>query len=269
MFDLANVGDMHWYVLFVILSLESSSPYLKDIGFPLRRRAAPLIQLARNFLRHYHLLEDRAHYDFVERDSVTDLFDQTYELLVQTLGERSAQQLCQWGNRLNFEDELSRGMLWIVRSITPAEIRQWQSNGLGPLCLPESTQAWLLSAYKEYSDLSIAWYDLDEIVKREITETNWGQEVLVLYTDYNDGFADGLYRELRSQIRLCLTRCFLRAVDEHLNPEEMAIFEAWLKTDSLWLEDQASETPSYYSPAEVFALIKQFDGTSLDQMCFG
>lgn len=273
MLNLLHTRVFHWRKLFAIMSLESSAPFLKEIGFPLMIQSDALKQISMTFLRD--LGKCGAHIVFENwiPPDVEAVATHTYEQLVLVLGEEVTERLCQWGNLLYLEKQLVDSLYWIINSLLDKVF--YDDSDQNPLMLSNEMQTWLLQTIHFYRDKRGYWRAAVWEAMEAVAESEWGREITFLANQYVHFENDELIVSSKSYahiwlfsiIDFFLKRCLLKVIEQHFSSEEMSVLDMWLKTQSYWAKDQALEKERYYSLLEVLALLRQYDDTSLDNIC--
>ena len=111
MFRLDDNGVYTWHHLFLLLSLESITPFLQEINFPVERYIGDIRQFSRTFVQRFFDIEADVFSGGKVSGIGASLFNDTYEELSKNLGQDVTDIFCNWGNQLRIDTPFERTLL--------------------------------------------------------------------------------------------------------------------------------------------------------------
>jgi len=225
LFNLEYPAAYTWNDIFLVLSWEKFNRYLVQIEFPLPADILIIRQVSREFVLRFYDFRPSIYITESIRDEAQKLFDETQQDLNTKIGEAKTSLLCEWGNRLDIDQQLQYSLHLTVDTI-------FRVAGETALTLLQATDQelvhGLLQKYKDESrEINVSLDKIDE----EASQDDWGK---LIYRQYmNPDFADGTQDEtsvtptdhLAAWISFFKARTLLFAIRAALAEEELLTFQ--------------------------------------------
>jgi hypothetical protein len=252
LFDLETKHVYDWRNLFMLLSLEKVESYLSEIGFPLASQITALCPIARDFVLALENLEPHIFAIGKPSPETYTLFDETYQKLMDVLGNANAHLLLSWGKDLMLTEKMLTSLdihhrLFLDLSREP---------DLPLPFLPQDKRTWLHEATSKYIR-DLRERDAAIEASEQLPSDIWEKQAFSIYNFHEEGeFLPSPYDLLHGLMFEMKTRILLKEIQAHLTSDELTSLENWLISHRDWQRSGALPA-NYIHPYPLIELLER------------